>query len=70
MTSALRLGQRVWVVADEGRAFGRLVSVYLSSFEASVGLVVRLEGRLAVVTCLSKRQGTEWDFATDSAEDC
>ena len=69
MSSALRIGQRVWVVAYEGRVFGRIASLSQSSYDDSVRFVVLLEDRPAVVTCLAERQGTQWDFATDSADD-
>ena len=66
VTTTLRIGQRVWVVADQSRTYGHIASLLLA-FDDSVGFIARLEGRPDVAACLERRQGIEWDYAPDSA---
>lgn len=62
----LRLGQRVWVVQEDGRAYGRvafLPPVFLSD---GSGFVVLLDGKSA--TCVEELRGSQWDVLNSREE--
>lgn len=60
MSKGLRLGQRVWVALEHGRAYGQVASLP-AVFPASSGFVVLLSGKS--VTCAAERRGSEWDLS-------
>jgi hypothetical protein len=62
----LRLGQRVWVVQEDGRAFGRIASLPAVFLSDSAGFVVLLDGKSA--TCVEELRGSQWDV-TDREEE-
>jgi hypothetical protein len=62
----LRLGQRVWVVQEEGRAYGRIASLPAVFLSDCSGFVVLLNGKSA--TCVEELRGSQWDV-TDAEEE-
>lgn len=62
----LRLGQRVWVVQEDGRAYGRIASLPPVFLSDSSGFVVLLNGTSA--TCVEELRGRQWDV-TDGEEE-
>ena len=62
----LRLGQRVWVVQEDGRAYGRIASLPPVFLSDCSGFVVLLKGKSA--TCLVELRGRQWDV-TDGGEE-
>ena len=61
----LRIGQRVWVALDEGRAYGRIASLP-AVFRDCSGFIVLLDGKSA--TCVEERRGSQWDVLTGREE--
>ncbi|MET0218322.1 MAG: hypothetical protein ABW205_10420 [Burkholderiales bacterium] len=59
----LRLGHRVWVNHDDGRAYGRIASLPPVLSSAPARFVVLLDGKRTVVVCSEDRKGGQWDFA-------
>jgi hypothetical protein len=65
----IQVGQRVWVAASGGRAFGRIASVSPNDFGPEVAFVVMLDKTPpAVVSCFEDRRGSQWDFAEEDEE--
>ena len=62
----LRLGQRVWVVQEDGRAYGRIASLPPVFLSDSSEFVVLLNGTSA--TCVEELRGRQWDV-TDGEEE-
>ena len=62
---AVRIGQRVWVIHGDGRAFGSVASLPESFLGGDTGFVVMLDGAPTAITCDEDRRGCQWDFAAD-----
>ena len=62
----LRLGQRVWVVQEEGRSYGRIATLPPVFLSDCPGFVVLLDGKSA--TCVEERRGSQWDVLTGREE--
>lgn len=62
----LRLGQRVWVVQEDGRAYGRIASLPAVFLSDCSGFVVLLNGKSA--TCVEELRGSQWDVTEEEDE--
>jgi hypothetical protein len=59
----VRVGQRVWVTYDGGRAFGQVAAIPSPFLSDSTGFVVLLDRKPTPVICTRERRGSQWDFA-------
>ena len=62
----LRLGQRVWVVQEDGRAYGRIASLPPVFLSDSSEFVVLLNGTSA--PCVEELRGRQWDVMDGEEE--
>ena len=64
----LRLGQRVWVVQEGCRAYGRIASLPPVFLSDSSRFVVLLNGKSA--TCAEELRGSQWDVTEEGLDAC